>query len=82
VTKRFSGRVAVEGVDLRVPRGSAFGYLGPNGTGTRTLIRMLLGLTEAGSGTVRIVDLPGSRAAQRCAGARCAIVEEPRFHPS
>ena len=46
LTKRFGDRVAVDDVDLHVPRGSAFGYLGPNGAGKTTLIRMLLGLTQ------------------------------------
>src|SRR5207253_6116050 len=81
LTKRFGARVAVDGVDLRIPAGSAFGYLGPNGAGKTTLIRMLLGLTPATSGSMRILghSMPGKRAA---ALARVgAIVEEPRFHP-
>jgi ABC-2 type transport system ATP-binding protein len=80
LTKRFGQRLAVDDVDLRVPRGSAFGYLGPNGAGKTTLIRMLLGLTDATSGTMRLLGrpVPADRAA---ALARVgAIVEEPRFH--
>ena len=80
LTKRFGERVAVNGVDLRIPAGSAFGYLGPNGAGKTTLIRMLLGLTSISSGEVRILGhtMPDSRAE---ALARVgAIVEEPRFH--
>ena len=80
LTKRFGQRVAVDDVDLRVPRGSAFGYLGPNGAGKTTLIRMLLGLTRATAGEMRLFGhpLPSGRAA---ALARVgAIVEEPRFH--
>jgi ABC-2 type transport system ATP-binding protein len=80
LTKRFGERVAVDGVDLHIPRGSAFGYLGPNGAGKTTLIRMLLGLTDATSGTMRLLGrpVPAERAA---ALARVgAIVEEPRFH--
>src|SRR5439155_14717469 len=80
LTKRFGDRVAVDNVDLRVPRGSAFGYLGPNGAGKTTLIRMLLGLTRATAGTMRLLGrpVPAERAA---ALARVgAIVEEPRFH--
>jgi ABC-2 type transport system ATP-binding protein len=80
LTKRFGDRVAVEDVDLRVPRGSAFGYLGPNGAGKTTLIRMLLGLTHASTGTMRLLgrSVPAERAV---ALARVgAIVEEPRFH--
>jgi ABC-2 type transport system ATP-binding protein len=81
LTKRFGDRVAVDAVDLRIPRGVAFGYLGPNGAGKTTLIRMLLGLTSASSGTMRVLGhpMPEQRAA---ALARVgAIVEEPRFHP-
>ena len=80
LTKRFGERVAVDDVDLRVPRGCAFGYLGPNGAGKTTLIRMLLGLTGATAGTMRLLGrpVPAERAA---ALARVgAIVEEPRFH--
>ena len=80
LTKRFGDRVAVDGVDLHIPRGSAFGYLGPNGAGKTTLIRMLLGLTQASSGSMRLLGrpVPAERAA---ALARVgAIVEEPRFH--
>jgi ABC-2 type transport system ATP-binding protein len=80
LTKRFGDRTAVANVDLRVPRGAAFGYLGPNGAGKTTLIRMLLGLTQATSGTMQLLGrpVPAERAA---ALARVgAIVEEPRFH--
>src|SRR5215216_7522066 len=80
LTKRFGERVAVKDVDLHVPRGSAFGYLGPNGAGKTTLIRMLLGLTKASSGEMRLLgrSVPAERAA---ALARVgAIVEEPRLH--
>src|SRR5437763_1286982 len=80
LTKRFGDRVAVDNVELRVPRGAAFGYLGPNGAGKTTLIRMLLGLTQATAGTMRLLGrpVPDERAA---ALARVgAIVEEPRFH--
>jgi ABC-2 type transport system ATP-binding protein len=81
LTKRFGDRVAVDRVDLRIPAGSAFGYLGPNGAGKTTLIRMLLGLTSATSGSMRLLGLamPENRAE---ALARVgAIVEEPRSHP-
>ena len=52
LTKRFGDNVAVNGVELLVPRGCAFGYLGPNGAGKTTLIRVLLGLTHADAGTM------------------------------
>src|SRR5215216_1101963 len=80
LTKRFGDRVAVNNVDLHVPRGSAFGYLGPHGAGKTTLIRMLLGLTKATSGAMRLLGRPVP-AERGAALARVgAIVEEPRFH--
>src|SRR5438067_3487933 len=81
LTKRFGDRVAVDHVDLRIPAGSAFGYLGPNGAGKTTLIRMLLGLTGATAGSMRLLglDMP-ERRAQALARVG-AIVEEPRSHP-
>src|SRR5690348_4481001 len=64
LTKRFGDRAAVAGLDLRVPARCAFGLLGPNGAGKTTLIRMVLGLTQPTSGTVRLLGLPmpGGRA--------------------
>jgi ABC-2 type transport system ATP-binding protein len=79
--KRFGARSALDGVDLEVPRGVAFGFLGANGAGKTTLIRLLLGLANPTSGSMRMLghDLPGGSAA---ALARVgAIIEEPRFHP-
>jgi ABC-2 type transport system ATP-binding protein len=58
VTKRFGERVAIDAVNLRVPRGVAFGFLGPNGAGKTTMIRMLLGLTGASDGEMRLLGHP------------------------
>ena len=80
LTKRFGGRVAVDSVDLHVPRGSAFGYLGPNGAGKTTLIRMLLGLTGATEGSMSVVGLPVPDRRGEALARVGAIVEEPRFH--
>jgi ABC-2 type transport system ATP-binding protein len=80
LAKRFGSNVAVDGVDLRIPRGCAFGYLGPNGAGKTTLIRVLLGLTRADAGTMSLLGypLPGHR--DRGLARVGAIVDEPRFH--
>ncbi len=82
LTKRFGTRTALDGIDLRVPRGSAFGFLGPNGAGKTTIIRTLLGLTAANAGTMEVLGYPvphqGAQALRRVG----AIVEEPRFHPN
>jgi ABC-2 type transport system ATP-binding protein len=64
VTKSFDGRVVVDRVSLRVARGEIYGFLGPNGSGKTTFIRMLCGLLKAdgGEGTCLGFDfLTGSR---------------------
>src|SRR5437763_5270003 len=81
LTKRFGERTAVDGVDLGVPRGQAFGLLGPNGAGKTTLIRMLVGLTEPSSGSMRLLGRPLPREREAALARVGAIVEEPRFHP-
>ena len=81
LTKRFGATVAVDGVELLVPRGSAFGYLGPNGAGKTTLIRTLLGLTRANSGTMALLGTRVPAERSRALARVGAIVDEPRFHP-
>src|ERR1700684_2605335 len=80
LTKRFGDNVAVDGVELLVPRGCAFGYLGPNGAGKTTLIRVLLGLTHADSGTMSLLGYPVPRHRAQALARVGAIVDEPRFH--
>jgi ABC-2 type transport system ATP-binding protein len=80
LTKRFGERTVVRDVELRVPRGAAFGYLGPNGAGKTTLIRMLLGLTPATAGSMRLLGFPLPSRRMDALARVGAIVEEPRFH--
>jgi ABC-type multidrug transport system ATPase subunit len=80
LTKRFGENVAVDGVELLVPRGSAFGYLGPNGAGKTTLIRVLLGLTHADAGTMSLLGYPVPQHRDIALARVGAIVDEPRFH--
>jgi ABC-2 type transport system ATP-binding protein len=82
LTKRFGARTALDGIDLRVPRGSAFGFLGPNGAGKTTIIRTLLGLTGANAGTMKILGRPVPLERGQALRRVGAIVEEPRFHPN
>lgn len=53
--KRFGDKVAVAGVDLQVPTGSIFGFLGQNGAGKTTTLRMLLGILDPDSGWRRVL---------------------------
>jgi ABC-2 type transport system ATP-binding protein len=80
LTKRFGPNVAVNDVELLVPRGCAFGYLGPNGAGKTTLIRVLLGLTHADAGTMSLLGYPVPRHRDLALARVGAIVDEPRFH--
>lgn len=71
MTKRFGARTVVNGINLRVARGQIYGFLGPNGSGKTTFIRMLCGLlrADAGSGTCLGHDvIRESRAIKRQVG--------------
>ena len=81
LSKRFGHQLAVDGVDLAVPKGSVFGFLGPNGSGKTTTIRLMLGLAAASSGSVRLLgqEMPGQlRDVLPRVGA---LVEGPAFYP-
>jgi ABC-2 type transport system ATP-binding protein len=80
VWKRFGERAAVADLDLEVPRGSAFGFLGHNGAGKTTMIRMLLGLTTADAGAMRVRGRPIPAERAEVLARVGAIVEEPHFH--
>ena len=56
LTRRFGDLVAVNGIDLRVERGTFYGFLGPNGAGKSTTIKMLTGLLAPTAGTMHILD--------------------------
>ena len=81
LSKRFGHQLAVDGVDLAVPKGSVFGFLGPNGSGKTTTIRLLLGLAAATSGSVRLLgqDMPGQL--HGVLPRVGALVEGPAFYP-
>ena len=79
LTKKFGTRTALDGADLEVPAGCAYGFLGPNGAGKTTLIRVLLGLTPATSGSMRMLGMPVPEQRSAALARVGAIVEEPRF---
>ena len=57
LTKRFKDLVAVDHVDLSVPKASVYGFLGPNGSGKTTTIRMLCGLMTPTEGEIEVLGL-------------------------
>ena len=79
---RKGRRVAVEGLDLHVPRGGVHGFLGPNGSGKTTTIRMLLGLIKPDSGTMTVFDQPVPERLPQVVDRIGAIVEAPKFFPA
>jgi ABC-2 type transport system ATP-binding protein len=62
--KLYGGKAAVDGLTLTVPRGCFYGFLGPNGAGKTTTIRMLMGLAEPTSGSIRILGEPMPESAE------------------
>jgi ABC-2 type transport system ATP-binding protein len=58
LTKKFGDFTAVDGIDFEVHRGEIFGFLGPNGSGKTTTIRMMLGLLKPTQGTVDVLGVP------------------------
>ncbi len=64
LTKKFERFTAVDGISFTVPRGTIFGFLGPNGSGKTTTIRMLLGLLKPTSGVARVLGYDCARQTQ------------------
>jgi len=81
LTKRFGSQLAVNGVDLRVPSGAVFGFLGPNGSGKTTTIRLLLGLASATSGEIEVLGRPMPDDLAAVLPEVGALVEGPGFYP-
>ncbi len=78
---RRGTRVAVAGLDLAVEAGGVHGFLGPNGSGKTTTIRMLLGLARPTAGTMRLFGEPVPEHLPRVVGRVGAVVESPKFSP-
>ncbi|MDQ1506847.1 MAG: type transport system ATP-binding protein [Actinomycetota bacterium] len=81
LTKRLGGVDVVDRLDLSVPAGSVFGFLGPNGSGKTTTIRMLLGLIEPTAGTATVLGRPMPDGALSVLPAIGALVEGPAWYP-
>ena len=81
LTKRFRGQLAVDHIDLAVPQGAVYGFLGPNGSGKTTTIRMLLGLAYPTSGTAELLGVPIPDGAVSVLSRVGSLVEGPAFYP-
>ncbi|MGB3764384.1 MAG: ABC transporter ATP-binding protein [Ornithinimicrobium sp.] len=81
LTKRFGSVTAVDGVDLDVREGDVYGFLGANGSGKTTTVRMLLGLVLATSGQIEVLGQPMPRSARTVLPSVGALVEGPAAYP-
>jgi len=81
LTKRFGEMAAVDGIDLAVPEGSVFGFLGPNGSGKTTTIRVLLGLINASDGEWQVLGRSMPDMAKDVLPDVGALIEGPAFYP-
>lgn len=81
LSKEFGSQLAVDTINLSVPKGSVFGFLGPNGSGKTTTIRMLLGLSEASSGKIDVLGHAMPKDKRAALAKVGALVEGPAFYP-
>jgi ABC-type multidrug transport system ATPase subunit len=81
LTKSFGTHQAVAGIDLEVPAGAVYGFLGPNGSGKTTTIRMLLGLVRPSAGEIELLGCPVPERVVDALPRVGALVEGPAFHP-
>jgi len=80
--RRKPAERALDGLDLMVDGGGVHGFLGPNGSGKTTTIRILLGLVRADSGELRLLGKPVPQALPDVIGHVGALVEAPLFYPN
>jgi ABC-2 type transport system ATP-binding protein len=81
LAKRYGSRVALDGLDLRVPEGVVYGFLGPNGAGKTTTMRILTGLVRPDAGHVELLGRPFGRGDRRRLFEVGALIESPAFYP-
>jgi ABC-type multidrug transport system ATPase subunit len=81
LTKVFGTQRSVDAINLSVPKGSVFGFLGPNGSGKTTTIRMLLGLSTATSGEIELLGHQMPKQKSVALAKVGALVEGPAFYP-
>lgn len=79
--KVFGHVVAVDGIDLAVPRGAVYGFLGPNGAGKTTSLRIMLGLIRPTAGAAELFGSNPARDGVAALDGVAGFVESPMFYP-
>ena len=80
LSKSFGPRIAVDRLDLQVPKGSVYGFLGPNGSGKSTTIRMMTSLISPDIGEVFINDMSVQKMGSKALSDVGALIERADFH--
>lgn len=80
LTRRFGERVSVDQLNLRVPEGKIYGFLGANGAGKTTTIRMLLSLIRPDEGTIQIMGRSLSHHREAILRNIGSLVEAPSYY--
>lgn len=78
LTKMFSGKKAVDSLDMKIQRGDIYGFIGKNGAGKTTLIRMVVGLAKPSSGSI---ELFGSKNLLKQRSKLGTVIESPAVFP-
>lgn len=78
ITKKFSKKVAVSSVNMNIKKGDIYGFIGRNGAGKTTFIKMLVGLSQPTSGSIELFDSKNLNTARRKIGT---VIEAPAFVP-
>jgi len=80
LTKRYGSVLALDRLDLDVPRGSVFGFLGPNGAGKTTTLRLITSLARPDAGRGAIAGIPIGDSEPNRRGLIGYLDQDPRFH--
>jgi ABC-2 type transport system ATP-binding protein len=80
LVKDFSGKRAVDNLNLRINQGDIYGFLGPNGSGKTTTLRMILGLIRPTNGTINVQGMDVRRNYSKIISDIGAIIENPSFY--
>ncbi|NBJ69200.1 MULTISPECIES: ABC transporter ATP-binding protein [Clostridia] len=81
LTKQFGEQKAVSSLNVTIPRGEIYGFLGPNGSGKTTTIRMLLGLMKPTSGTIHVFHKDLKKDRIHILKRIGSLVENPSYYP-
>src|SRR5512132_3151469 len=81
LTKSYGRQIALTGLDMSVPTGRVYGFLGPNGSGKTTALRLLTGLLRPDSGTISLFGTPYTWHDRKRLFRVGSLIETPSFYP-